>query len=150
MRTQLRNPGHVERAFRSVKSVDLEIRPIHHRLQGRVKAHLLICMLAYYLTWHLRRAWAPITFTDEAPPVRTDPVAKAERSPSATRKAHRGKATDGTPAHGFGEVLDILATLTRNTLLLPGATKVEVLARPIPLQARAFELIGAAIPARLR
>jgi len=142
--------SHVERAFRSMKSVDLEIRPIHHRLAGRVRAHLLICMLAYYLTWHLRRAWAPITFTDEAPPKRVDPVAKAERSPAATRKARRGRTQDGEPAHGFGEVLDILATLTRNTLRLPGATEVEVLASPIPLQARAFELIGATIPTRLR
>ncbi|MEW6583443.1 MAG: IS1634 family transposase [Actinomycetota bacterium] len=141
--------SHVERAFRSLKSVDLEVRPIHHRLEDRVRAHLLICMLAYYLTWHLRRAWAPITFTDEARPTRKDPVAKAERSPAATRKARRGRTQDGQIAHGFREVLDILATLTRNTLRLPGAAEVEVLATPSPLQARAFELLGATIPARL-
>lgn len=142
--------AHVERAFRSMKSVDLEIRPIHHRLAGRVRSHLLICMLAYYLTWHLRRAWAPLTFTDETPPKRLDPVTKAKRSSAATTKASRGRTTDSEPAHSFGEVLEILATLTRNTLRLPGATEVEVLANPIPLQAKAFELLGATILTRLR
>lgn len=142
--------ANVEKAFRSMKSVDLEIRPIHHRLAARVRSHLLICMLAYYLTWHLRRAWAPLTFTDENPPLRTDPVIKAERSSGAGRKASTGKTAAKEPAHGFGEVLEILATLTRNTLRLPGATEVEVLANPIPLQAKAFELLGVSIKTRLR
>ena len=142
--------ANVEKVFRSMKSVDLEIRPIHHRLAARVRSHLLICMLAYYLTWHLRRAWAPLTFTDENPPVRTDPVAKAERSSAAARKASTGKTAAKEPAHSFGEVLEILATLTRNTLRLPGGTEVEVLANPIPLQAKAFELLGAQIKTHLR
>ena len=139
----------VERAFRSIKSVDLEIRPVHHHLEGRVRAHLLICMLAYYLTWHLRRAWAPLTFTDQAPPERTDPVAKAARSAAATRKASTGRTTDGLAAHSFGEIIDILGTLTRNTLRLPGAGQIEVLATPNDIQRRAFELLELPIPMRL-
>lgn len=139
----------VERAFRSLKSVDLEVRPVHHHLSERVRAHLLLCTLAYYLTWHLRRALAPLTFTDEQPPERADPVARAERSEAARAKASRGRTADGLVAHGFGELLDILGTLTRNTLRLPGAGEVEVMATPNPIQRRAFELLGFPIPQRL-
>src|SRR5207245_1558508 len=78
-----KNLANVERDFRMIKSDDLDLRPIHHRLDDRVKAHVLICMLACYLVWHLRRAWAPLTFTDENPPAASDPVAPAQRSPHA-------------------------------------------------------------------
>ena len=82
-----KNLTHVERDFRSIKSDDLDLRPVFHRLEERVQAHVLICMLAAYLTWHLRRAWAPLTFTDEDPPVQDNPVAPARRSAHAQAKA---------------------------------------------------------------
>lgn len=140
--------AHVEQAFRSLKTVDLEVRPVHHRLADRVRAHLLICMLAYYLTWHLRRAWAPLTFTDEDPPPRTDPVAKAERSAGATAKARTGRTADGLPAHRFGEILEILGELPRNAVRVGGAAQAEVLTTPTEIQRRAFELLGIPIPQR--
>jgi transposase len=82
-----KNLEQVERAFRTFKGPELEIRPIHHHLDDRVRAHVFLCMLAYYLTWHLRHAWAPLLFKDETPPIQPDPVAKATRSPAALRKA---------------------------------------------------------------
>jgi hypothetical protein len=143
----------VERDFRSLKSIDLELRPIHHRRDGRVRAHVLVCMLACYLVWHLRRALAPLCFTDQAPPTRTDPVAPAQRSAQATAKASRRQLADGTPTHSFRTLLDHLATLTRNQLHLlqqPHPVTTELLATPTPLQRRAFDLIGAPIPLTLR
>jgi transposase len=136
----------VEQAFRSLKTVDLELRPIHHRLADRVRAHLLICMLAYYLTWHLRRAWAPLTFTDEQAPTRTDPVAKAARSKSAATKASTGRTKDGLLAHSYGEILEILGELPRNVVKVADAAEVEVLTSPNTIQRRAFELLGLSIP----
>jgi len=132
---------HVERAFRTFKGPELEIRPIHHHLADRVRAHVLICMLAYYLTWHLRQAWAELLFKDETPPVQTDPVGKASRSAQATRKAHTKRTTSGEVAHSYKSLLAELATLTRNTIRLPGTPATfDKLAQPNPTQARALEL----------
>jgi transposase len=132
---------HLERAFRTFKGPELEIRPIHHHLDDRVRAHVLICMLAYYLTWHLRQAWAPLIFKDENPPTQPDPVAKATRSAQATRKAQTKRTTTGEVAHSYKSLLAELATLTRNTIRLPGAPATfDKLAQPNPTQARALEL----------
>ncbi|MCA1699085.1 MAG: IS1634 family transposase, partial [Actinobacteria bacterium] len=109
----------VERAFGTLKGPELEIRPIHHRLEDRVRAHVLLCMLAYYLTWHLRQAWAPLIFKDEQPPPATDPVAKASRSPAAKRKAQTKRTTTGEPCHSYRSLIAELATQTRNTIRLP-------------------------------
>ncbi|HYB26577.1 MAG TPA: IS1634 family transposase [Solirubrobacteraceae bacterium] len=131
----------VERAFRTFKGPELEIRPIHHRLEDRVRAHVLLCMLAYYLTWHLRHAWTPLLFTDEHPPTQPDPVAKAVRSRSAHRKAQTKRTTTGQAAHSYKSLLAELATLTRNTIRLPGTPATfNKLAVPTPTQARALEL----------
>ena len=138
-----------EASFRSLKTVDLDIRPIHHWTEPRVRAHVLICMLALYVTWHLRRAWAPLCFTDEAPPERADPVAPARRSSSALTKASRQRHDDGRPVHSFATLLGELATLTRNTIMFTGGARIAKLAIPTPLQRRAFELIGAPIHVQL-
>jgi hypothetical protein len=98
----------VERDFRSLKTVDLDVRPVHHRLEDRVKGHLLVCMLAAYLVWHLRQAWAPLCYTDEHPPGRDDPVAPARRSPAAQRKTSRHTTDTGDIAHSFGTLIDQL------------------------------------------
>jgi len=135
----------VEADFRSLKAIDLDLRPIRHWTDQRVRAHVFICMLASYLVWHLRRAWAPICFTDEQPPPRSDPVVPARRSAKATTKASRKRASDDQPAHSFATLLDELATLTRNQLRA-GGTNIEIIATPTTLQHRAFELIGATIP----
>ena len=138
--------ANVERDFRSIKAIDLDLRPIHHRLEDRVRAHVLICMLAAYLVWHLRRDWAPLCFTDEASPARTDPVGAATRSAAAERKASRRMTTDGQAAHSFATLLSHLATLTRNRIVFDGGASIDKLATPTPTQRRAFELIGAPIP----
>jgi hypothetical protein len=131
----------VERAFGTFKGPELEIRPIHHRLEDRVRAHVLLCMLAYYLTWHLRQAWAPLLFKDEQPPINPDPVAKADRSPAAKRKAQTKRSARGEPCHSYRSLIAELATRTRNTIRLPGAqTTFDKLAEPTPLQARALDL----------
>jgi transposase len=131
----------VERAFGTFKGPELEIRPIHHRLENRVRAHVLLCMLAYYLTWHLRAAWAPLLFTDEHPPVAADPVAKATRSPAAQRKAQTKRTTNHEPCHSYKTLLAELATLTSNTIRPAGTTATFAkLAEPTPLQTRALEL----------
>src|SRR3954471_20242111 len=104
-----------ERAFRTIKDT-IEIRPIHHHLEARVRAHVLLCMLAYYVTWHLKAAWTPLLFADEQRPVNADPVAKATRSPAAQRKAQTKRTTAGEPCHSYHSLLDELATLTRNTI----------------------------------
>ena len=143
-----KNLAGLERDWRNIKTDDLDLRPVHHYLTGRVEAHLLICMLAQYLTWHLRRAWAPLTFTDEAPPTRDNPVAAAERSDQATTKARSRTNTDHNPVRSFRGLLDHLGTLTRNTTTFAGKT-IDVLATPTPTQHRAFDLIGATIPLTL-
>jgi len=135
----------VERAFGTFKGPELEIRPIHHRLQDRVRAHVFLCMLAYYLTWHLRLAWAPLLFKDEQPPVNEDPVAKADRSPAAKRKAQTKRTASGEPCHSYRSLIAELATLTRNTIRLPGAPATfDKLTEPTPLQARALDLAATA------
>jgi hypothetical protein len=131
----------VERAFGTLKGPELEIRPIHHRLEDRVKAHVLLCTLAYYLTWHLRQAWAPLLFTDEHPPIASDPVAKATRSPAAQRNAQTKRTTTGEPCHSYRSLIAELATQTRNTIRLPGAQATfDKLTEPTHAQARALEL----------
>jgi len=142
-----KNLANVERDFRSIKTDDLDLRPIHHRLTDRVEAHVLICLLACYVVWHLRQAWAPLTFTDEHPPQRDNPVAAAQRSTHAQAKASRRQASDGTPLRSFRGLLDHLATLTRNQIRYHGTTtEVPTLAEPTPDQRRAFDLIGSPIP----
>jgi hypothetical protein len=144
--------SHVERDFRSVKTIDLDLRPVHHRLADRVKAHVLICMLAGYLVWHLRKAWAPLTYTDEQPPVRADPVAPAQRSAAAARKASRHRDRHDQPLHTFQGLLTHLATLTRNDIRygnVATAPVVPTLAVPTDTQRRAFELLGAPVPITL-
>lgn len=130
-----------ERAFKTFKGPELLIRPIHHRLEARVRAHVFLCMLAYYLTWHLRQAWAPLLFKDEQPPINADPVAKAIRSKSAQRKAQTKRTTSGENCHSFTSLIDELATQTRNTIRLPATTaSYDRLTQPTPLQATALDL----------
>jgi len=134
----------VERAFRGLKAVDLAVRPIHHRTADRVRAHILLCLLAYYVQWHLERAWAPLLFRDEERPELDDPVAPAERSAGALAKAHTQRLPDGTPVHSFGTLLSELGTLTRNRVVPVGApdeAAFEIDAIPTPLQARALSLL---------
>ena len=142
-----KNLAHVERDFRSIKTDDLDLRPIHHRLDERVRAHVLICLLACYLVWHLRKAWAPLTFTDEHPPARDNPIAPAQRSPQAQAKASTQHDANGNPLRSFRGLLDHLATLTRNDIHYHGTNAtVPTLAEPTPDQRRAFDLIGTPIP----
>ena len=136
-----KNLEQAERAFRSIKGPDLQIRPIHHHLETRVRTHVFICMLAYYLTWHLKAAWKPLLFTDENRPVNEDPVAKALRSPAADAKARTKRTTSGAPAHSYQTLLSELSTQTRNRTRLAGrADTFEKLTQPNDLQARALEL----------
>jgi Transposase DDE domain len=142
----------VERDFRSLKAIDLDLRPIHHYTECRVRAHVFICMLAAYLVWHLRAAWAPLTFTDEQRHDPLDPVAPARRSQGADAKAATKTTTENLPATSFTTLLDHMATLTRNHLRVAGhdETGFALLAIPTPTQRRAFELLGAAIPLTLK
>ena len=140
--------ANLERDFRHLKAEDLDLRPIWHRLEDRVKAHVLICMLACYLTWHLRQAWAPLTFTDEHRPARANPVTPARRSPSAAAKAAVKTGPDKQPIRSFRDLIDHLATLTRDTITV-GGQPVSKLATPTPTQRRAFDLIGAPVPLTL-
>jgi Transposase DDE domain len=130
----------VERAFRTLKG-PLELRPIHHRLEDRVRAHVFLCMLGYYLAWHLRQAWKPLLFDDEQPPIQPDPVAKARRSSEAEQKARSKRTTSGERCHSLSTLLDELATRTRNTIRLHGSASFEQLTQPTPTQARAHALI---------
>ncbi len=146
-----KNLKYVERDFRHIKADDLDLRPVFHRLGKRVKGHVLICMLAAYLTWHLRKAWAPLTCTDEAPPAQPSPVAPARRSESAqAAKAARQHDENGRPYRSFRGLLAHLATLTRNQVRFGGTgTEIPVLAEPTSAQRQAFDLIGATIPPAL-
>ena len=138
----------VERAFRSLKSVDLKVRPVFHRTESRVRSHVLLCLLAYYVEWHMRKRLAPLLFDDERPEAadaaRESVVAPAKVSESAQRKARRKRTDDGCPVHSLRTLLDDLATLTRNTVVprLPDAEAFELLARPTPLQEKALQLLG--------
>jgi hypothetical protein len=139
--------AHVESDFKISKD-DLGLRPIWHRLNDRVKAHVLICMLACHLSWHLRRAWAPLTYTDEHPPRRGNPVAPAHRSASADAKASRKATASGEPARSFRDLLDHLATLTRQTITI-GGHQIEKITTATPAQRQAFTALGAPIPLTL-
>src|ERR1035437_7806659 len=135
----------VERDFRSLKAIDVDLRPIHHYTETRVRAHVFICMLAAHLAWHLRQAWAPLTFTDEQRPDPADPVAPAQRSHAADHKAATKTTTDDQPATSFTPLLDHLAALPRNPLRVAGHDEsgFDLLAIPPPTGRRAFELISA-------
>ena len=149
--TAYKNLKYVERDFRHIKSDDLDLRPVFHRLEERVKAHVLICMLACYLTWHLRRAWAPLTFTDQDPPQQDNPVTPARRSARAQAKASGQHDAAGRPFRSFRGLLEHLATLTRNQVRFAGTrATVPMLAEPTSAQREAFELIGVPIPLTLR
>ncbi|MHB8414614.1 MAG: IS1634 family transposase [Acidiferrobacteraceae bacterium] len=138
----------VERAFRSLKTVDLKVRPIHHRLADRVRAHIFLCLLAYYVEWHLKEAWRELLFADEdqAAKATRDPVAPAQRSAGAKAKVARKRHEDGTPIHSFQTLLTELATIVRNTCrtsVEADAPTFTVTTQPNPLQKRAMDLIDA-------
>ena len=137
----------VERAFRSIKTMDLKVRPIHHRLENRVRAHIFLCMLAYYVEWHMREAWRELMFADteqEAKATR-DPVAPAQRSVSAQAKASSHRLPDGSPAHSWRTLMHELSTLVRNTCRTPGAgpdgPSFELITQANPTQQKALDLI---------
>ncbi|MGH8592221.1 MAG: IS1634 family transposase [Gammaproteobacteria bacterium] len=139
----------VERAFRSLKTIDLKIRPIHHHLADRVKSHIFLCMLAYYVEWHMREAWRPLLFADEDQLSKTtrDPVAPAKRSAAAEAKAASHLLDDGTPAHSFATLQQDLATIVRNTCRAPSAgdqaPTFNITTIANPKQRRALELLDA-------
>ena len=138
----------VERAFRCIKTVDLHVRPVHHWLADRVRAHVFLCMLAYYLEWHMRARLAPMLYDDDdkeaAEALRESPVAKAQRSPAALAKSATGRTPDGDPVHSFQSLLADLATLARNTVVTASAPDrpFTILTRPTPIQQKAFHLLG--------
>lgn len=140
----------VERAFRSLKTIDLKIRPIRHRLADRVKAHVFLCMLAYYVEWHMRQVLAPILFDDHDPAdaaqSRPNMVVPAERSKAAKRKAATKVTDDGLPVHSFQTLLDDLATISKNTIEVKRTDRepvsFEKITRPTPVQQRALDLLG--------
>jgi transposase len=137
----------VERAFRSMKTIDLHVRPIHHRLETRVRAHIFLCMLAYYLEWHMREAWRELLFADEdlKRKTRRDPVAAARRSEAALNKVATHTLDDGSPAHSFRTLLEELSTIVRNTCQpSTGATassNFQMTTLPNPTQQRALQLL---------
>jgi hypothetical protein len=136
----------VERDFRAFKTSELQVRPIRHWREDRVRAHLFLCLLAAYVRWHLERAWAPLLFRDEAPPERTDAVAPPGRSAGARAKERLHRTPDDLPVHSFRSLLTELGTLTRNRVVLAGGDEratFEVLAEATPLQARALQLASA-------
>ena len=137
----------VEHAFRCLKTVDLHVRPIYHWLEDRVRAHVFLCMLAYYVEWHMRARLAPMLYDDDkeaAEALRENPVAKAQRSPSALAKSATGRTPDGAPVHSFQTLLADLATLARNTVVTAKAPDrpFTILTRPTPIQQKAFDLLG--------
>ena len=140
----------VERAFRCIKTVDLQIRPVHHWLADRVRAHVFLCMLAYYVEWHMRQRLAPMLFDDTdkdaAEALRTSVVAQAQRSPAAVNKQTTGLTEDGLPVHSFRTLLADLATLARNTITTAIAPlyPLTVLTRPTAIQQKALDLLGVA------
>lgn len=143
-----KNLATVERAFRSIKTVDLEVRPIHHRRAQRVRAHVLLCMLAYYLEWHMRQVLKPILFDDHdraaAEAARTSIVAKAERSTAGERKVATKRTDDGLPVHSFRSLIADLATVTRNTMTISKVEDASFVLYPklTATQQRAFEILG--------
>jgi transposase len=143
--------GRVERAFRCIKTVDLNVRPVYHWLEDRVRAHVLLCMLAYYLEWHMRQCLAPMLFDDadkaQAEALRSSVVAQAQRSKAAVKKQTTGMTPDGLPVHSFHTLLADLATMARNTIITaitPGHP-LTVVTRPTSVQQKAFDLLGLAV-----
>jgi transposase len=139
----------VERAFRSLKTLDLKVRPIYHRLEERVRAHIFLCLLAYYVEWHMREAWRPLLFADEDQAAKRtrDPVAPAQRSAGALRKVHAKVLDDGTPVHSFQTLLKRLSGIVRNVCRRRGAggpaeATVEIVTTPSPEQQRAYDLLN--------
>jgi transposase len=143
--------SHAERGFRDIKSGDLDVRPIHHRRAHRVRAHVFLCMLAYYVVWRMKRDLAPMLFKDDDPDAaaaeRSSPVAKAKVSPAARRKAVKRRTEDGQPVHSFRTLLLDLANLTRNSVRFGDARPTTILSRPTPTQTRAFSLLALKIAA---
>ena len=141
--------SNVERAFRSLKTIDLKVRPIHHRLEERVRAHIFLCMLAYYVEWHMLEAWRGILFSDEDPQAKRtrDPVAPAKRSAKALRKVHSHTLDDGTEAHSFQTVLEDLSTIVRNVCrrkqALEGEATFTITTLPNERQQKAIDLLAA-------
>jgi hypothetical protein len=147
--TAYKNLKYVERDFRITKADDLDLRPIYHYLEQRVRGHVLICMLACYLTWHLRAALAELTFTDQDIPVPASPVAPAQRSQDAKNKDAAKRNGDKLPVRKYGDLLSHLSTLDRQTITFSGQ-RIEKLTNPAPVQRRAFELLGAPVPLTLQ
>lgn len=147
--TAYKDLKHVERDFRITKADDLDLRPIYHYLQDRVRGHVLICMLACYLTWHLRNALAELTFTDQDIPLASDPVLPAQRSHAARAKDAAKLNGDKLPVRKYGDLLDHLSTLSRQVISFSGQ-KIQKLTNPTPVQRRAFELLGAPVPLTLQ
>jgi len=145
--------SNAERAFRSLKSIDIEVRPRHHRRPHRVRAHVFLCMLAYYVEWHMRQTLKPILFDDHdkvsADAARPSIVGKAQRSEAADAKAATKRTDDGLPVHSFRSLLGDLATVTRNTMALNAQPEPDATLTLYPqlteVQARAFQLLGVAI-----
>ena len=146
-----KNLSKVERAFRSLKTVDLKVRPIFHRLPDRVRAHILICMLAYYVEWHMRQAWAPILFDDDdkatAALMRDSVVAPAKRSPSAHQKASTKRTSGDMPVHSFQTLLKDLSTIAKNRIQASNAPGADftLVTRPTPSQRHALDLLGVSL-----
>ena len=142
--------ANVEKNFRSLKAIDIDLRPVRHYLEHRVRAHVFLCFLAAHLTWHLRRTLAELTYTDEDPPTRTDPVAPAVRSQAAQQKTTTRTTTDGLPLRSYQGLLAHLGTLTRNDVRYgTNGPTIPTLAEPTPVQRRAFQLLHAPIPTTL-
>jgi len=141
----------VERAFRCLRTVDLHVRPIYHGLEDQARAHVFLCMLAYYVEWHMRARLAPMLYDDDdkaaANALRESPVAKAQRSPAALAKSATGRTADGAPVHSFQTLLADLATLARNTVVTADAPDhpFTLLTRPTPIQQKAFDLLAVPI-----
>ena len=136
----------VEQAFRSYKTVDLKVRPIYHWSNDRVRAHVFLCLLAYYVEWHMRRRLAPLLFDDPDPngAPRPSVVAPAKASQAARKKAQSKRTADGLPVHSFRTLLEDLATIVRNQVVptLPGARPFTLVTRPTPLQQQALDRLG--------
>ena len=141
----------IERAFRSVKTVDLKVRPIHHYLPERVRAHVLLCILAYHVEWHMRQKLAPILLDEDDPAAadaaRASIVSPAKPSPSARRKAAGKRTPEGMPVHSFRTLLDDLATIARNCVQpnLAGAPRFDLVTKPTPVQRQALDLVGVSL-----
>ena len=144
--------SNVERAFRSMKTIDLKVRPIHHRLEDRVRSHIFLCMLAYYVEWHMREAWRPLLFADEdqAAKKTRDPVAPSRRSDEAALKVGSLNLPDGSPTHSFHTLMDVLATIVRNTCRAQDSDDdgptFTVVTTPNATQRRAMSLLEALAP----